>query len=167
MEYESVQKRAARTGQPPHMIRADAAAGRIPGAIRIGAARSPWALPVNADTPAPVGAGVSRTQTVSGPFDDLMSTGDTTDPIATARRVAQRVSVAHTRPAQALAETGTQHHTLTKGDNMTPDERAALYAEMDASPGDFTPNEWALRHALDAETARFEEFAAEGARDDA
>lgn len=104
MEYETVQKRAARTGQPPHLIRADAAAGRIPGAIRIGAARSPWALPVNADTPAPVGAGVSRTQTGSGPFDDLMSTGDTTDPIATARRVAQRVAVAHTRPAMALAD---------------------------------------------------------------
>lgn len=34
---------------------------------------------------------------------------------------------------------------------MTPDERAALYAEMDASPGDFTPNEWALRRALVAE----------------
>lgn len=104
MKYETVAARAARTGEPPHLIRKAAAAGRIPGAVRIGARRSPWALPVNADTPAPEGAGVSRTQTGGGPFDDLMSSGHDTDPIGTARRVAQRVSVAHTRPAQALAD---------------------------------------------------------------
>lgn len=108
MEYESVAKRAQRTGEPPAMIRRDAAAGRIPGAVRIGGHRSPWALPigpVNANTPAPSGAGVTRTQTgTSGPRPDLMSTGEPVDVIGTARRVAGRVSVVHTLPARALAD---------------------------------------------------------------
>ena len=107
MEYETVAARAARTGEPPHLIRRDAAEGRIPGAVRVGAARSPWALPKpgNENTPAPVGTGVTRTQTAGAArIPDLMSTGDTTDPITTARRVAQRVGLVHTRPAQALAD---------------------------------------------------------------
>lgn len=108
MEYETVAKRAARTGEPPHLIRKAAAAGRIPGAIRIGSPRSPWALPIdpdNADTPAPVGAGVSRTQNADAArVPNLMSTRDTPDPITVARRVASRASLVHTRPAQALAD---------------------------------------------------------------
>lgn len=107
MEYESVAKRSARTGEPPHVIRRDAAEGRIPGAVRVGSHRSPWALPVpgNDNTPAPIGAGVSRTQTSgASPYRDLMSSGDTTDPITVARRVAQRAALVHTRPAQALAD---------------------------------------------------------------
>ena len=105
MEYESVAKRSARTGEPPHVIRRNAAEGRIPGAVRVGSHRSPWALPVpgNDNTPAPIGAGVSRTQTSgASPYRDLMSSGDTTDPITVARRVAQRAALVHTRPAQAL-----------------------------------------------------------------
>lgn len=80
MEYESVAKRAQRTGEPP-----------------IG--------PVNANTPAPSGAGVTRTQTgASGPRPDLMSSGEPADVIGTARSVAGRVSVVHTLPARALAD---------------------------------------------------------------
>lgn len=97
MRYETVAQRAARTGQPPAVIRRDAAEGRIPGAIRVGSIRSPWALPIdpdNDDTPAPVEARVSRTQTgTTGMRPHLMSTGDGMEPVTTARRVAQRVSV--------------------------------------------------------------------------
>ena len=107
MEYETVAMRAARTGEPPHLIRRQASQGRIPGAVRVGSHRSPWALPKpgNADTPAPIGAGVSRTQTERLPVGpNLMSPSDTSDPITTARRVAQHVGLVHTRPAQALAD---------------------------------------------------------------
>ena len=107
------------------MIRRDAAAGRIPGAIRIGAKRSPWALPVNDDTPAPSGAGVSRTQTGAGPWSDVTSTCDTTDPIGTARRVAQRVGLVHTRPAQALADLAFSVAAVAAGHRMDRDALAA------------------------------------------
>lgn len=108
-QYETVAARAQRTGRAPRLIRRDAAEGRIPGAVRIGGLRSPWALPlegVNDNTPAPKGAaGVSRTQTGStGQWPDVTSSGEPVDVIGTARRVAGRVGVVHTLPARALAD---------------------------------------------------------------
>lgn len=126
MEYETVAKRAARTGQPARTIRDDAAAGRIPGAVRIGSPRSPWALPVNDDTPAPVGAGVSRTQTGKpGPWPDVTSTCDHPDPTALARRVADRTRVVHTRPAQALADLAFSVAAVAAGHPMDRDGMCA------------------------------------------
>ena len=115
--YESVALRSTRTGQTPAEIRKDIAAGRIPGALRLGSSRSPWALPApdlalvpNALTPTTAttqtrdGGGTVITATeVRGQWVDLMSTSDT-DPVGLARRVADRVATAHTRPANALAD---------------------------------------------------------------
>lgn len=56
IEYETVAERAARTGETERRITALAAQGMIPGAVRIGSARSRWALPrPESTTPAPGG----------------------------------------------------------------------------------------------------------------
>lgn len=112
MRYETARARAERLGTTVDAVRADANAGRIPGATRVGGPRSEWRFPVLAAAPGPRDHETRRAGELDGSagqsvdrdaLRDIMSTGSGSV-LDAARRVAERVSVVRTRPARALSD---------------------------------------------------------------
>lgn len=106
MKYLTTDGYAAVTGQSAATIRRRAAAGEIPGAVRVSGTRGPWRFlaPGTDDStpPSVAGRGVSA-ESVTG-TEKIMS-GSGTQLLPIVMRVVERLDLVQSRPSRALKAT--------------------------------------------------------------